>query len=60
MPRGVREPAIGAADGVTLGSHHGRMPQRVRMFLEGLARQPGDVISIVATTVGRLVLNQVN
>ena len=31
------------------------MPQRVRMFLEGLARQPGDAISKVATTVGRLV-----
>ncbi len=34
------------------------MPQRVRMFLEGLARQPGDAISMVATTVGRLVLTQ--
>ena len=38
-----------------LGSHHGPMPQRVRMFLEGLARQPGDAISMVATPVGRLV-----
>ncbi len=28
------------------------MPQRVRMFLEGLARQPGDAIFIVATTEG--------
>ncbi len=34
------------------------MPQRVRMFLEGLARQPGDAISMVGTTVRRLVLNQ--
>ncbi len=28
------------------------MPQRARMLLEGLARQPGDAISIVATTEG--------
>ena len=28
------------------------------MFLEGLARQPGDAISMVATPVGRLVLTQ--
>ncbi len=28
------------------------MPQRVRTFLEGLARQPGDATSIVATTEG--------
>ncbi len=34
------------------------MPQRVRMFLDGLARQSGDPISMVATTVGRLVLSQ--
>ncbi len=34
------------------------MPQRVRMFLEGLARQPGDAISMVGTPVGRLVLTQ--
>ena len=26
------------------------MPQRVRMFLEGLARQPDDATSMVATT----------
>ena len=31
------------------------MPQRAPMFLEGLARQPGDAISMEATTVGRLV-----
>ncbi len=34
------------------------MPQRVRMFLEGLVRQPGDAISMVTTPVRRLVLNQ--
>jgi hypothetical protein len=34
------------------------MPQRVRMFLEGLAPQPGDTISMVATPVRRLALNQ--
>ncbi len=28
------------------------MPHRVRMFLDGLARQSGDAISIVATTEG--------
>ncbi len=32
------------------------MPQRVRMFLDGLVRQPGDAISILVTTVRRLVL----
>ncbi len=37
---------------------HLAVPQRVRMFLEGLVRQPGDAISMVATTVCRLVLNQ--
>ncbi len=34
------------------------MPQRVRMFLEGLVRQPEDAISMVAIPVSRLVLNQ--
>ena len=42
--------------GHDLGSHHGPMPQRARMFLDGLVRQPGDAISILATTVRRLVL----
>ena len=34
------------------------MPQRVRMFLEGLVRQPGNATSTVATPVGCLVLTQ--
>ena len=42
---------MGGSDFATW-SHHGPMPQRVRMFLEGLAREPGDAISIVATTEG--------
>ena len=46
-------------DFVDLGSHDGPMPQLVRMFLEGLSRQPGDATSTVATSVGRLVLNQI-
>ncbi len=43
---------MGGPDFDDLGSHDGPMPQRVRMFLEGLARQPEDAISIVATTEG--------
>ncbi len=27
------------------------VPQRVRLFLEGLVRQPGDAISMVATRI---------
>ncbi len=34
------------------------LPQRVRMFLDGLARQLGDTISMVAAGVGRLVLTE--
>jgi hypothetical protein len=49
---------MGGSDFGDLGSHHGPMPQRVRMFLDGLARQPGDAISMVANTVRRLILNQ--
>ena len=49
---------MGGPDFDDLGSHDGPMPQRVPMFLDGLARQPGDATSMVATTVGRLVLNQ--
>ncbi len=43
---------MGGSDFGDLGSHHGPVPQRAPMFLEGLALQPGDAISIVATTEG--------
>ncbi len=49
---------MGGADFATSGHITGSMGQRVRTLLEDLARQPGDAISMVATNVGRLVLNQ--
>ena len=57
-PQSARYPAYALSRMSRLRSADCRMDQRVRMFLDGLARQPGDAISMVATTVGCLVLDQ--